>query len=68
MYKRQVVEATKIALSGKRFTRNLCIYEDSMIPGLSRLVEAIHRGGALAAIQLNHGGRECKAEIIGRCV
>ena len=30
---------------------------DSVIPGLRTLVEAIHRYGAKASIQLNHGGR-----------
>ncbi len=35
---------------------NLGIYDDSFIPGLNRLVQTIHKGGAAACLQLMHPG------------
>lgn len=37
----------------------MCIgaHEDRFIPGLSRLAQAIHNGGACSAVQINHSGR-----------
>ncbi len=42
------------------------IDDDRFIPGLSRLAEAIHRGGAKAAIQLHHAGRATSRAVNGR--
>ena len=38
--------------------RNLSIYDDSFIPGLSRLADAIKKAGGRAAIQIWHAGRQ----------
>lgn len=38
--------------------RNLSIYDDSFIPGLSRLASAIKKAGGRAAIQIWHAGRQ----------
>jgi dimethylglycine catabolism A len=35
------------------------------VPGLKRLVEAIHAGGAKASIQLGHGGGHTRVDICG---
>ena len=32
------------------------IHSDAMIPGLRRLVEVVHKGGAKVAVQINHAG------------
>lgn len=49
-----------------RLHRNFAgISDDTYIQGLSELVQVIHSHGARAAIQLFHGGRRCKSEIIG---
>lgn len=41
------------------------LYEDSCIPGLKRLADRIHVGGARAIVQLHHAGRETTAPMIG---
>lgn len=47
--------ATVDELSGN--TQNIGAHDDSFIPGLSRLAEAIKDNGARSAVQLNHAGR-----------
>lgn len=42
------------------------IHSDDMIPGLSRLVETVHRGGAKIFFQLLHAGAQTRKEAIGR--
>ncbi len=42
---------------GKALASQLCIHRDSLITGHNRLVGVIHRGGALAVLQLHHAGR-----------
>ncbi|MFC1942731.1 NADH:flavin oxidoreductase [Chloroflexota bacterium] len=36
------------------------IYSDAMIPGLRRMVEAVHKGGAKIAVQISHAGVNSK--------
>ncbi len=43
---------------GKGFRGTMSIAHDRFIPGLARLAETIKRGGALAALQILHCGRE----------
>jgi dimethylglycine catabolism A len=50
---------------GKHRFRELGIYDDRFLPGLTRLVEAIHAQGAKVAIQLGHGGGHTRADIMG---
>jgi 2,4-dienoyl-CoA reductase-like NADH-dependent reductase (Old Yellow Enzyme family)/thioredoxin reductase len=33
-------------------------YDDRFVPGLAKMAQAIHQGGAKAALQLHHSGRE----------
>jgi 2,4-dienoyl-CoA reductase-like NADH-dependent reductase (Old Yellow Enzyme family) len=60
-----IVEHSYIALQGKVGTNQLGIYSNSMIPGLTRLVEAVHEKGTPIAIQLNHGGGTSNSEVTG---
>ena len=60
-----VVEATYIDQQGKRLKHNLMLHEDGCIPGMTRLVDAVHEGGAKIALQINHGGRESVPEVSG---
>lgn len=53
-----VVEATAVAPEGRLSVRDLGLWEDAQVEGHRRVVEAIHAGGALAGIQLGHGGRK----------
>ena len=51
--------------AGRHRRRELGIYHDGFIPGLTRLVGEIHRGGAKASIQLGHGGGHTRIDICG---
>jgi len=46
---------------GKVMPRQIGISDDKYLPGLARLVEAVHRHGGKIALQLHHGGRNSKA-------
>ena len=50
---------------GRHRARELGIYDDRFLPGLTRLVDAIHSGGAKASIQLGHAGGHTRADICG---
>ncbi|MCF3138175.1 FAD-dependent oxidoreductase [Paenarthrobacter sp. AR 02] len=58
-------EATYVRADGKGRTHQLGLHTDDMIPGLRRLTEALHAEGALAAVELNHGGRTAQAAVSG---
>ena len=51
--------------AGRHRRREIGIYDDRFIPGLKRLTDAIHRGGAKASIQLGHGGGHTRRDICG---
>src|SRR5207253_8515739 len=51
--------------AGRHRRRELGIHDDRFLPGLTRLVEAIHRGGAKASIQLGHAGGHTRPDICG---
>jgi 2,4-dienoyl-CoA reductase-like NADH-dependent reductase (Old Yellow Enzyme family) len=59
------VEMASPEKAGRHRRREVGIYDDRFIPGLTRLVDAIHRGGAKASIQLGHGGGHTRADICG---
>src|SRR5690349_20871882 len=50
---------------GRHRRREIGIYDDRFIPGLERLTDAIHRGGAKASIQLGHAGGHTRIDICG---
>ncbi|VXB80948.1 FAD-dependent oxidoreductase [Arthrobacter sp. 8AJ] len=58
-------EATYVRADGKGRTHQLGLHTDAMIPGLRKLTDALHREGALAAVELNHGGRTAQAAVSG---
>ncbi len=59
------VEMASPEKAGRHRRHEVGIYDDRFIPGLTRLVEAIHRGGAKASIQLGHGGGHTRVDICG---
>src|SRR5215813_4311388 len=59
------VEMAAPERAGRHRRRELGIYDDRFLPGLTRLVDAIHRGGARASIQLGHGGGHTRIDICG---
>jgi len=60
-----IVEATYIHLQGQAFENQLGISNDKFLPGMSELVQAIHKHGAKIAVQLHHGGREAQSRLSG---
>jgi 2,4-dienoyl-CoA reductase-like NADH-dependent reductase (Old Yellow Enzyme family) len=59
------VEMASPEKAGRHRRRELGIYDDRFLPGLTRLVNEIHRGGAKASIQLGHGGGHTRVDICG---
>jgi len=59
------VEMASPEKAGRHRRRELGIYHDGFIPGLTRLVGEIHRGGSKASIQLGHGGGHTRIDICG---
>jgi 2,4-dienoyl-CoA reductase-like NADH-dependent reductase (Old Yellow Enzyme family)/thioredoxin reductase len=59
------VEFAYVHPAGKVFDHMLGIYDDKLIPGLGRLTDAIHQGGAKVIVQIAHGGRRVHSDITG---
>jgi 2,4-dienoyl-CoA reductase-like NADH-dependent reductase (Old Yellow Enzyme family) len=59
------VEMASPEKCGRHRRHEVGIYDDRFIPGLTRLVSAIHDGGAKASIQLGHGGGHTRVDICG---
>jgi len=61
-----ITATTYVTPSGKGFSGQFAGYNDSFLPGLKKLSEAIKGEGALAILQMFHGGRMAiPAEIPG---
>ncbi len=61
-----IVEASYVQqLLGRGFINQIALYDDKYLPGLSRLVEAIKKNGARAAIQLHHAGSAAHTILTG---
>ncbi len=50
---------------GRSYTYQTGIHSDDMIPGLKKLVEAVHEEGGKIAFQLAHAGRQTTKAMIG---
>ena len=59
------VEMASPERAGRHRRHETGIYDDRFLPGLTRLVSAIHGGGARASIQLGHGGGHTRRDICG---
>jgi len=59
------VEMASPEKCGRHRRHEVGIYDDRFLPGLTRLVGEIHRGGAKASIQLGHGGGHTRKDICG---
>jgi 2,4-dienoyl-CoA reductase-like NADH-dependent reductase (Old Yellow Enzyme family)/thioredoxin reductase len=60
-----IVEYSYIQKGGKSAYSQLGVFDDWCINGLSRLAEAIKRGGATAVLQICHGGRQTTPVLTG---
>jgi len=59
------VEFAYVHPAGKVFEHMLGIYDDKLMPGLRRLTDSVHQGGAKIIIQIAHGGRRGHSDITG---
>jgi 2,4-dienoyl-CoA reductase-like NADH-dependent reductase (Old Yellow Enzyme family) len=59
------VEMASPEKAGRHRRREVGIYDARFLPGLTRLVDEIHRGGSKASIQLGHGGGHTRRDICG---
>lgn len=60
-----IVEHSYVSKDGQLSQNQLGIHDDSLVTGLSRLVEAVHKLGAPIAIQINHAGRLASSKLTG---
>ena len=58
-----IQEATAVAPEGRITPGDLGIWSDDHIPGLKRIVEFVHKYGAVAGIQLAHAGRKASCDL-----
>ncbi|MGR6917492.1 oxidoreductase [[Actinomadura] parvosata] len=58
-------EAAYVRADGKGRARQLGVDADIQISGLARLAAAVHDGGALFGVELNHGGRTVQSAVSG---
>jgi len=61
-----IVECGSVCYPEGRFNLNqLGLHDDKFLPGLTRLIDAIHRHDAKVAVQLVHGGKRAGSDITG---
>jgi len=63
-----IVEATTVDARGRCWARGLNAYADAHKPGLGRLAGRIVAAGAVASVQLVHGGPQGTAALCGETV
>lgn len=61
-----ILEPMAVLPNGKEHPKQLSIHHDSFIPGIRKMVDAIHQNGALAGIHLNHAGRAANPKVINQ--
>ena len=61
-----IIEHTFVAKDGKASKGQLGLDDDKLIPGLKRLVDAIHAEGTKVIIQLNHVGAAASRNATGQ--
>lgn len=57
--------AAHVTLDGQAWAGELGIFDDRLLPGLTRLAAALRGRGAVALAQLFHGGARASAELTG---
>lgn len=58
-----LTEATAVCPEGRISPADLGLWQDEHIPGLSRIVDFIHKNGSIAGIQLAHAGRKASCAL-----
>lgn len=57
--------ACRVHKSGHAFDGQWSCEDDRFLDSMRSVAEAIHSGGALAVIQIHHGGRQCPSRLCG---
>ena len=57
--------AAHVSMDGQGWPGELGIYDDVMVPGLSRLTTGLHEYPTLGIVQLFHGGARCPVSVTG---
>ena len=60
-----IIAHTYISRDGRSAQGQLGLYDDRLVSGLKRLVEAIHAEGTKVIIQLTHGGAKAPRNVTG---
>ena len=60
-----ITEHSYICPQGRAKVRQMSAAGDDCIPGMRRLTDAVHQGGARVFAQLNHGGSASPREVTG---
>lgn len=60
-----IVEHAYVTAKGRFRATQLGAHDDSLLPGLRRLVDAVHKAGAAICLQVNHSGAKGFPEVIG---
>src|SRR4051812_44883895 len=58
--------ASHVALDGQGFEGELGIFDDRLLPGLTRLATALRERGALGLVQIFHGGARAPSKLTGQ--
>lgn len=58
-----IVEATGVVPEGRITDHCLGIWNDQQMHALEEIVKGVHRQGSKIALQLNHAGRKCTANV-----
>jgi 2,4-dienoyl-CoA reductase-like NADH-dependent reductase (Old Yellow Enzyme family)/thioredoxin reductase len=57
-------EPLYVQRNGRELATQLGIYSDDLLPGLRKLVDAVHRAGGLMMAHMNHAGRVANPQLI----
>ncbi len=60
-----IIEHSYITPEGKASENQLSVSDDTVIPGLRKLADIIHRNGSRAAMQINHAGSAAQKDVTG---
>lgn len=51
--------------TGRSHPKQILLYDEGIIPSLVETADAIHQYGAIASVELSHGGMECDPVFLG---
>ena len=58
--------AAHVSLDGQGWDGEFGVFDDSLLPGLTRLAKALHSEGAVSLVQIFHGGVRAPSRLTGQ--